>query len=53
LTYKTTGFYSPPDERTIGMGRSDLRIDWQLDAPPILRKKTNSVSVFATRKFFE
>jgi len=39
LTYKTTGFYSPPDERTIAWDDPDLRIDWQLDAPPILSQK--------------
>jgi len=39
VTYKTTGFYSLPDERTITWDDPDLRIDWQLDAPPILSQK--------------
>jgi dTDP-4-dehydrorhamnose 3,5-epimerase len=39
VTYKTTGFYSLPDERTIAWDDPDLKIDWQLDAPPILSQK--------------
>jgi dTDP-4-dehydrorhamnose 3,5-epimerase len=39
VTYKTTGFYSLPDERTISWGDPDLKIDWQLDGPPILSQK--------------
>jgi len=31
-------------------GTSRLRIDWQLDAPPIFRKKKTRSAVFATRK---
>jgi len=39
VTYKTTGFYSLPDERTIAWDDPDLKIDWQLDGPPILSQK--------------
>jgi dTDP-4-dehydrorhamnose 3,5-epimerase len=39
VTYKTTGFYSLPHERTIAWDDPDLGIDWQLDAPPILSQK--------------
>lgn len=39
VTYKTTGFYSPPDERTILWDDADLKIDWQLDAAPIVSQK--------------
>ena len=39
VTYKTTGFYSLPDERTILWDDPDLKIDWQLDVSPILSQK--------------
>jgi dTDP-4-dehydrorhamnose 3,5-epimerase len=39
VTYKTTGFYSLPDERTIAWDDPDLKIDWRLDGPPILSQK--------------
>jgi len=39
VTYKATGFYSSPDERTISWDDADLKIDWQLDGPPILSQK--------------
>lgn len=39
VTYKSTGFYSLPDERTIAWDDPDLKIDWQLDAPPVLSQK--------------
>jgi len=39
VTYKATGFYSFPDERTISWDDPDLKIDWQLDGPPILSQK--------------
>jgi len=39
VTYKATGFYSLPDERTISWDDPDLKIDWQLDGPPILSQK--------------
>lgn len=39
VTYKTTGFYSLPDERTIAWDDPDLKIDWQLDGQPILSQK--------------
>jgi dTDP-4-dehydrorhamnose 3,5-epimerase len=39
VTYKATGFYSFPAERTIVWDDPDLKIDWQLDGPPILSQK--------------
>jgi dTDP-4-dehydrorhamnose 3,5-epimerase len=39
VTYKSTGFYSLPDERTISWNDPDLKIDWQLDGLPILSQK--------------
>jgi dTDP-4-dehydrorhamnose 3,5-epimerase len=39
VMYKTTDFYSPPDDRTLAWDDPDLKIDWQLDGPPILSPK--------------
>src|SRR5258708_7133677 len=39
VTYKSSGFYSFPDERTIAWNDPDLKIDWQLEDPPILSQK--------------
>jgi dTDP-4-dehydrorhamnose 3,5-epimerase len=39
VMYKTTDFYSLPDERTLSWDDPDLNIDWQLDGPPILSPK--------------
>lgn len=39
VVYKTSGFYSFPDERTIAWDDPDLKIDWMLDGPPILSQK--------------
>ncbi len=39
VVYKTSGFYSFPDERTIAWDDPDLKIDWMLDGSPILSQK--------------
>jgi dTDP-4-dehydrorhamnose 3,5-epimerase len=39
VMYKTTDFYSFPDERTLAWDDPGLKIDWQLDGPPILSPK--------------
>jgi len=39
VTYKATAFYSLRHERTISWDDPDLKIDWQLDGPPILSQK--------------
>jgi dTDP-4-dehydrorhamnose 3,5-epimerase len=39
VVYKTTDFYSLPDERVLAWDDPDLGIDWQLNGPPILSPK--------------
>jgi dTDP-4-dehydrorhamnose 3,5-epimerase len=53
VTYKSTGFYSLPDERTIAWDDPDLKIDWQLDGPPILSQKDRLGVRFRDAEVFE
>jgi len=53
VTYKSTGFYSFADERTIAWDDSDLKIDWQLEAPPILSQKDKLGVHFRNAEVFE
>jgi dTDP-4-dehydrorhamnose 3,5-epimerase len=53
VTYKTTGFYSPSDERTIVWNDSDLNIDWRLDGTPILSPKDQQGVRFSEADVFE
>ena len=53
VTYKTTGFYSLPDERTIVWNDPDLKIDWELDAPPVLSHKDKLGQRFLGAEVFE
>ena len=53
VTYKTTGFYSLPDERTIAWDDPDLKIDWKLDAPPVLSQKDKLGQRFRDAEVFE
>ncbi|ADJ65878.1 dTDP-4-dehydrorhamnose 3,5-epimerase [Herbaspirillum seropedicae] len=39
VQYKTTAYWSAPDERCIRWDDPDLAIDWQLTAPPLLSDK--------------
>jgi len=39
LLYKTTDFYAPQLERTVLWNDPDLKIQWPLEAPPVLSEK--------------
>jgi dTDP-4-dehydrorhamnose 3,5-epimerase len=53
VTYKASGFYSFPDERTIAWNDPDLKIDWQLDGAPILSPKDKLGVRFRDAEVFE
>ena len=53
VAYKTTTFYSLPDERTIAWDDLDLKIDWQLDGPPILSQKDKLGVLFRDAEIFD
>ena len=39
VLYKATDFYAPQHERTLAWNDPDLKIDWELDGPPIVSAK--------------
>ena len=53
VTYKTTEFYAPDDERTVMWNEPSLAIDWELngDAPTISTKDQHGTSFQACEKF--
>jgi dTDP-4-dehydrorhamnose 3,5-epimerase len=53
VTYKSTGFYSLPDEHTIAWNDPDLKIDWQLHGPPILSQKDRLGVPFRDAEVFD
>ena len=53
VTYKSTGFYSFADERTIAWDDPDLKIDWQFDGLPILSQKDKLGLHFRDAEVFE
>lgn len=53
VIYKTTGFYSLPDERTIIWDDPDLQIHWPLDGQPILSQKDKLGVRFRDAEVFE
>jgi dTDP-4-dehydrorhamnose 3,5-epimerase len=53
VTYKSSGFYSLPDERTIAWNDPDLGIDWQLDGIPILSQKDKLGVPFRDAEVFD
>jgi dTDP-4-dehydrorhamnose 3,5-epimerase len=53
VTYKSTGFYSFADERTIAWDDPDLKVDWQLDGAPILSQKDRLGVPFRDAEVFE
>lgn len=53
VLYKTTDFYSPPDENTLSWSDADVNIGWQLDGPPILSAKDQQGRAFIDCKVFD
>ena len=53
VAYKTSGFYSFPDERTISWDDPDLRIKWDLSDPPILSQKDQHGRRFRDAEVFD
>lgn len=53
VTYKSTGFYSQPDERTIAWNDADLKIDWRSEDAPILSHKDKLGVRFRDAEVFE
>jgi dTDP-4-dehydrorhamnose 3,5-epimerase len=53
VLYKATDFYHPECERTLAWNDPDLRIDWQLGAPPIVSAKDAQGLSFRDAKKFE
>jgi len=53
VTYKSSAFYSLPDERTIAWDDPDLGIDWQLAGSPILSNKDRLGLRFRDAEVFE
>jgi dTDP-4-dehydrorhamnose 3,5-epimerase len=46
VLYKATDFYDPQCERTILWNDPELRIDWQIENPPIISAKDAQASLF-------
>jgi dTDP-4-dehydrorhamnose 3,5-epimerase len=53
VAYKTSGFYSLSDERTIAWDDPDLRIKWDLSGPPILSRKDQQGRRFRDAEVFD
>ena len=53
VLYKATDFYSPQDERTLAWNDPDLKIDWKLDAPPLLSAKDREGRRLRDAEIFE
>lgn len=53
VLYKATAFYDPGAERTIAWDDPQLKIDWQLGAPPVVSAKDANGSSFQAAGKFE
>lgn len=53
VLYKATAFYDPSAERTIAWDDPQLKIDWQLGAPPLVSTKDADGSSFQAAEKFE
>jgi dTDP-4-dehydrorhamnose 3,5-epimerase len=53
VLYKATDFYSPEHERTILWSDPDLKINWELDAEPIVSAKDQRGVAFRNSESFD
>jgi dTDP-4-dehydrorhamnose 3,5-epimerase len=53
VLYKATDFYSPEHERTILWSDPDLKINWELDAEPIVSAKDQRGGAFRNSESFD
>ena len=53
VMYKTTDYYSPEHERTLAWNDPELKIDWQLDAEPIVSPKDQRGVLLRNAETFE
>lgn len=53
VLYKATDFYDPQAERTVAWNDSELRIDWQLTAPPTVSAKDRMGVPFREAEVFD
>jgi dTDP-4-dehydrorhamnose 3,5-epimerase len=53
VLYKATDFYAPEHERTLAWNDPDLKIDWELDSPPIVSAKDQQGAAFRNAGTFD
>ncbi|MBI3478646.1 MAG: dTDP-4-dehydrorhamnose 3,5-epimerase [Acidobacteria bacterium] len=53
VLYKATAFYAPEQERTVAWNDAQLKIDWQLDGPPIVSAKDQRATSFEEAEKFD
>jgi dTDP-4-dehydrorhamnose 3,5-epimerase len=54
VLYKSTGYYSPEDERTLAWNDPDLKVEWELNgASPIVSQKDQHGVSFRDAEIFE
>jgi dTDP-4-dehydrorhamnose 3,5-epimerase len=53
VLYKATDFYAPEHERTLAWNDPDLKINWELDAEPIISAKDQRGSSFRDAESYE
>ena len=53
VLYKASDYYDAASERTLAWNDSDLKIDWQLRAPPIVSEKDRRGVPFRSAEVFE
>jgi dTDP-4-dehydrorhamnose 3,5-epimerase len=53
VLYKTTDYYAPQHERTLAWNDPDLKIQWELDAEPIVSAKDQRGAALREAETFE
>lgn len=53
VLYKTTSYYSKPDERTISWNDPEISIKWPIVSPPILSLKDQEAPPLSAAKHFD